>query len=265
MNSMDYRGLTTILFAFFEDNDEHLYRLNVFGRDYNLRLRNEVNRIRNRADEIIAQSMSCRQNMELFDWLRCQGVQIFWNNEVYGGTYEEYIRGIEQDTLDIRHIKLGENETVNSLLQRLNHDSRQYDNAIIMGHSEMPLYFASIVSESMFIIPGINRESVLVNQSFFGERYALMSCYMGDTEARTWDEEYFRSVFNVDLESIPGSMCHHVISASISYESLRLRTYTGQERLEEAARHLIIEEEPIDSEIYTPTNMFTDPFEDTSY
>ena len=251
MNSMDYRGLRTILFAFFEDNDRHLARLNTLSRNYNEQLAAEVNRIRNKVNEINEKSIYCRQNMELFAWLRRQGVQIFWDNEVFRGTYDEYIRNIARDTLEITRIKLGKTETVDALLQRLYRVANQYDNAIIMGHSEMPLFFDSTISESNFLIPRINGESERVYQSFFGERFTLMSCYMGDLEARTWDAEYFSSVFNVDLQPIPGSMCHQVISGSISYVPLRLRTYTGQEIIEDAATPIEVGEESMDVGIYT--------------
>lgn len=263
MNSMDYRGLTTILFAFFEDNDKHLARLNTLSRNYNEQLAAEVNRIRNKVNEINEKSIYCRQNMELFDWLRRQGVQIFWDNTVFRGTYDEYIRNIARDTLEIRHIKLGKTETIDALFQRLYRVANQYDNAIIMGHSEMPLFFDSIISESNFLIPRINGESERVYHSFFGERYTLMSCYMGDFETRTWDAEYFSSVFNVDLQPIPGSMCHHVISGSISYVPLRIRTYTGQELIENAATPIEVEVKPMDDGINTDneyTDMFPQPF-----
>lgn len=186
----------------------------------------------------------------------------FWDNTVFRGTYDEYIRNIARDTLEIRHIKLGKTETIDALFQRLYRVANQYDNAIIMGHSEMPLYFNSTISESNFLIPRINGESERVYHSFFGERYTLMSCYMGDLEARTWDAEYFSSVFNADLQPIPGSMCHHVISGSISYVPLRLRTYTGQELIEDAATPIEVEVEPMDDGINTDdehTDMFPQP------
>lgn len=85
---------------------------------------------------------------------------------------------------------------------------------------------------------------------------------MGDLETRTWDAEYFSSVFNVDLQPIPGSMCHHVISGSISYVPLRLRTYTGQELIENAATPIEVEVEPMDDGINTDnehTDMFPQP------
>lgn len=204
--------------------------------------------------------------MELFDWLRRQGFQIFWNKQVYTGTYKEYLKKIMQETLTIRHIQLAKNETPDELLKKINSYSLQYDKAIIMGHSEKPLIFMdSCIGESRFKIPRIDGEDASVNQSFFGERYSLMSCYMGDLEKRRWDEAYFNSSFKIDLQPIPGSLCQHVTSCSISYEPLKLRTYTGEERLEELSEYCSnIELEPMDegTEAHdTPTGMFSDPLE----
>lgn len=46
MNSIDFRGLSTILFAFFEDTDIHLARLKLFYEAYNSKLNAEVMEIR---------------------------------------------------------------------------------------------------------------------------------------------------------------------------------------------------------------------------
>ncbi len=269
MNSIDFRGLSTILFAFFEDTDIHLSRLNLFYEDYNSKLNAEVKQIKRKAAIAKLQSMYCRQKMELFDWLRRQGFQIFWNNQVYTGTYKEYLRKIMQDTLTIKHIKLDTNETTDELRTKLNSYSHQYDKAIIMGHSGTPIYaMGSYIGESPFKIPRTNGESELVNQSYFGEQYSLMSCYMGDQEKRTWDEAYFNSSFVIDLQPIPGSLCQHVISCSISYEPLKLRTYTGEERIEqvsEYSRNLKVKsmDEGLETND-TPGSLFPDPFEGVS-
>ena len=269
MNSIDFRGLSTILFAFFKDTDNHLARLKLFYEAYNSKLNAEVMEIRKKAIIAKAKSMNCRKKMELFDWIRRQGFQIFWNNQVYMGTYKEYLRKIMQDTLTIKHIQLDTNETTDELLTKLNSYSHQYDKAIIMGHSEKPIYvMGSYIGESTFKIPRTDGESVSVNQSFFGERYSLMSCYMGDQETRTWDEAYFHSSFEINLQSVPGRLCQHVISCSISYEPLKLRTYTGEERIEEVSEYSRnLKVESMDEGLKTndtPGSSFPDPFEGVS-
>ncbi len=269
MNSIDFIGLSTILFAFFEDTDIHLARLKLFYEAYNSKLNAEVMEIRKKAIIAKAKSMNCRKKMELFDWIRRQGFQIFWNNQVYMGTYKEYLRKIMQDTLTIKHIQLDTNETKDNLLNKINDLSSQYDKAIIMGHSTIPQYFLdSYIGEPMFIIPRIDGGIKYVKQSFFGERYSLMSCYMGDMETRTWDEAYFHSSFEIDLQSVPGRLCQHVTSCSISYEPLKLRTYTGEERIEEVSeysRNIKVKSmnEGVETND-TPGSLLPDPFEGVS-
>ena len=94
------------------------------------------------------------------------------------------------------------------------HQARNYDKAIIVGHSRL----TPNKDFAHFIVPRTDNGEELVKQNFFGEKYKMITCYLGDTLPRDIDFKKAKIRFKINPQKI-NNTCVHIAKTTITYQS----------------------------------------------
>ena len=176
--SIDYNGLSAIIFTFFGEyeSDRHEDIVNDV-KEHNDRRTKWVEEAKSKFSKIEKQTRLCRKGMEIFQWLREQGTQIFWNGNPFLESYEQFIALVENDSVDVTAEYLRNNQSLGDLLVSMNLQASEYDKAVIVGHSRLTLDR----NNAHFIIPRENNGYVMVEHNYWDDKYTLITCYSNNT------------------------------------------------------------------------------------
>ena len=219
INIFDVKGLSTIVIWFTQPEDgEQRNKFLKHVRNHKSNIIKWVTEIKEKANIVSEQSKTCRNNTELFDWLRCQGVNILWDNSRFNGSFDEFIKKIEDDEVVLHTRKMSETETLETLKESLVSQISMYDKSIVMGHSTNSKSF----DKPYFRIRKQRSKEVLVDQGFFSFADMLITCFQGDNNMRTWFLTPANHQFEVELYPVSGTLCHHVKEGTISYTPIKI-------------------------------------------
>ncbi len=222
INIFDVKGLSTIVIWFTQPEDREQYiKFRKYVEKHNSNIEKWVSEIKAAANIISEQSRTCRNNMELFDWLRCQGVNILWDNKRFNGSFDEFIRKIENDVVALHTRKMRESETLDTLRRNLVSQVNKYDKSIVMGHSTIP----KSNDKAKFRIQIKGPKEDLVDHEFFSFANMLITCFKGDNNMRTWFLTPANHKFEVELYPVSGTLCHHVKTGTISYTPIEIKIH----------------------------------------
>ena len=211
-NKSDFIGLTTIIFSFLRGDVKKYNQLISLIREHNNKINKWIKKIKDKMINVFKITESCRNGMEMFDWVRRQGVTISWNNQPFNDSYEEFIKKVENDKIVHNSITLGKSETLESLSERLAERANQHDKAVVIGHS---LYEQS-ENTGHFIIPRENSRSEYTSHEYFAN-FTLITCFMGDNNIRMWDYTEPQKRFALKFTPSTPSGCQHIKSGNIYY------------------------------------------------
>ncbi|MBQ2379973.1 MAG: hypothetical protein II295_06220 [Akkermansia sp.] len=83
------------------------------------------------------------------------------------------------------------------------HQARNYDKAITVGHSRL----TPNKDFAHFIVPRTDNGEELVKQNFFGEKYKMITCYLGDTLPRDIDFKKSQDSLQNQTQKIQQHLC----------------------------------------------------------
>ena len=215
--SIDYNGLSAIIFTFFGEyeSDRHDNIVNDV-KEHNDRRTKWVAEVKSEFAKIEKQTILCRNGTEIFQWLREQGTQIFWNGNPFLESYEQFIALVENDFVHVKAEYLKYNQTTKDLLNSMTMQSKGYDRAVIVGHSRLTLDR----NNAHFIIPRGNKGYEMVEHDYFGDRYTLITCYSNNTTLqRKLVFDRARGKIKIKLNYNSETKCYNLIKGEISYNT----------------------------------------------